>query len=50
MSDILARAGVKIIEADHLMPLCQEGFAQVRSDESGAAGYKYLFDSHGRVI
>jgi len=43
MGDITLRAREEVIEADHLMSVIEEAFAQVRADETGAPGDEYAF-------
>jgi hypothetical protein len=40
MLDIPARAGDEIIQADHGMAVVKKTIAEMRSDESGGAGYE----------
>src|SRR6476469_8615720 len=42
--DILSSAGEEVVQAYYVVTLCQEAFAEVRSDEAGTAGHK---DAHG---
>ena len=43
MLDIASRAGEKIIDAEHFGPIGEETFAQVRPQESSAAGHQDSF-------
>ena len=36
--DVLERAGLEVVDADHPMPLGQQVVAEMRPEEAGAAG------------
>jgi hypothetical protein len=36
MADVELAAGIKVIDAQHIMALCQQLFAQVRAEKTGA--------------
>ena len=38
MRDVLERAGVEIVDADHPVPVLEQVVAEVRAEESGATG------------
>jgi hypothetical protein len=38
MADVVLAAGVKIVEAEELLSLCEKPLAEVRSEKAGAAG------------
>jgi hypothetical protein len=38
VTDILPRAGIEIVDAEDLVSFVEKSFAEVRTDEAGAAG------------
>jgi hypothetical protein len=36
--DVLQRAGLEVVEAEHAMSLAEQVLAEVRAEEAGAAG------------
>ncbi len=51
MRDIGFLAGKEVVDADHIVPLFDEPFAQMRAQKAGAAGHQNAFmSSHVRVI
>ncbi len=42
--DVLSAAGEEVVQADDMVALCEEPFAEVGADEAGAAGYEDAHD------
>jgi hypothetical protein len=40
MGDVLAPAGEEVVQADHVMTICEQSLTEVGSEESGAAGHQ----------
>ena len=36
--DVVSSAGEEVVQSYHMMPVCEETFAEVRSNEAGPAG------------
>ena len=45
MRDILPTAGEEVVETEHILSIRQQAFAQMRTNESGAASDKYSQDN-----